>query len=327
MHNVTLYTHQDCQKHQLWPGFHEKSQRVEVLVDQLRREHGHMPWLRTPELGALPVRQTLEKIHDLSYVHKIENVSLMTPLCAAAAQLRDPRLQWYTRISTGSYQAAYAAAGTTMRAVSDVWNKATERAFVAVRPPGHHAGPNRAEGFCIFNNVAAGAVYARQLGFERVAIIDFDRHHGNGTQAIVERQKDPGLMFISTFQQGCKYDQNRAEHFATHGWITDRLFAFPIPQQADYRHVSMIYEKAVAPRLADFRPDLVMFSAGFDMHEADPLSSLHLKSQDYQSLTRLVTDAADSGQRVKVVSVLEGGYDPKSLAESAAYHVTALRGP
>ncbi len=310
---LEAYTHTNCLGHQLFPGFLEKPERLEAL---LRDVFNGQSGLVLHADVAPASRAALSAVHDPAYVQRVAQLSAMHPLFATFSQLADKRLQWYTRVSPRSYDAARYAAGAVLAAVGDVAEGRVDRAFVAVRPPGHHAGPERGEGFCLFNNVAVGAVAARKAGFKRVAIVDFDRHHGNGTEAIVHQQNDAGLLLISSYQDGCKYAQD---------WPTgSTTLHVPIPAESQYAAVEQLYRQQVAPALKAFAPDLLMISAGFDLHESDPLTSVKLKSADYTPLTRLLVDAAAPSTQGRTISVLEGGYDRPALVACVRHHLMAL---
>lgn len=185
--------------------------------------------------------------------------------------------------------------------------------------PSHHAGPNWGEGFCLFSNVGIGALAAVERGIGRVAVVDFDRHHGNGTQAVLTRQgANPDILFISSYQAGCKYNSEAKGHI-------DNVIPVPIPLQSSFDTVAALYQRDVLPALEAFKPDLLMFSAGFDLHKSDPLSSVRLEDRDYYDLTSMVKEAAGcSSRNVPVVSVLEGGYNLKALPLCVANHLRAL---
>lgn len=315
MSRLHVYTSQACLKHQLFPFFLEKPERLIVLLQDVFNTKAGIPLHQDVEPAPL---EALISAHSPSYVHRVAQLSSMKSLLATFSQLGDKRIQWYTRVSPGSYSAASYAAGAVLAAVKDVQGGVTDRAFCALRPPGHHAGPEKGEGFCLFNNIAVGAIAARKAGFERVAIVDFDRHHGNGTEAIVAQQNDAGLLFISSYQDGCKY----AGPAPAGGGMR-----IPVPQHGGYAAVEQLYERHVVPALAAYKPDLLMMSAGFDMHESDPLSNIKLKAADYERLTCKLLDATYAGTQGRVISVLEGGYDRPALVACVRHHIAALSAP
>jgi len=317
---LNIYTHADCLEHILFPFFAEKPERLKSLQALFNE-------LSLQTIEAPPVDMSvLRRIHSDPYIGTIRSLSQKRGLSNIVAGLNNPYVQWYTHVSPGSYQAALQAAGSVTQAVKDTLSGACTRAFCAGRPPGHHAGPERGEGFCLFNNVAAGAVQALQSGVARVAIIDFDRHHGNGTQDIIEqRLKLPdNILFVSSYQQGCKYDHNQSRVDSS-GWVDRNLLTVAVPENSSYQFVHEAYESRVIPALYDFKPELILLSAGFDMHKSDPLSSIRLESVDYRSLTELLVSAANDLCGGRVVSVLEGGYDLKALKECVGYHLQVLQ--
>lgn len=223
-----------------------------------------------------------------------------------------------TFMSPGSLDAALRAAGAVCGAVDRVMAGDIKNAFCAVRPPGHHAEPDRAMGFCLFNNVAVGACYARQNhGIGRIAIIDFDVHHGNGTQTVVERTKDffYGSSHQAAFYPGTGHSGDRGD-----GVIVN----VPLDMGSGSTAFRAAYENEIFPALEEFRPDFLLISAGFDAHYADPLAGLNVKCEDFSWVTERLMDIADSHCQGRLVSTLEGGYDTGALAESAAAHVLAL---
>jgi acetoin utilization deacetylase AcuC-like enzyme len=223
-----------------------------------------------------------------------------------------------TAVSPGSGEAALRAAGAVVAAVDAVCTGKAKNAFCAVRPPGHHAEAMQAMGFCLFNNVAIGALHARQAhGLSRVAVIDFDVHHGNGTQHMFER--DPHLFYASTHQWPL-YPGTGSEAEKGVGNIVNA----PLRPNSGGREFREAFEKKILPALDRFAPELVIISAGFDAHEDDPLASLMLHEDDYEWVTAALAEVAKTHAKGRVVSALEGGYDLGALAASSAAHVKAL---
>jgi acetoin utilization deacetylase AcuC-like enzyme len=223
-----------------------------------------------------------------------------------------------TIISPGSGEAALRAAGALVAAVDAVVAGEARNAFCAVRPPGHHAEAARAMGFCLFNNVAVGAEQARKVhGMARVAVVDFDVHHGNGTQHMFEEDAD--LFYASTHQSPLYPGTGDAEETGV-----GNIVNVPLTPMSGSREFRSAMSGIVLPALARFRPDLVMISAGFDAHADDPLASLRFLEADYEWATRQLMAVADEFCGGRVVSTLEGGYDLEALAASAAAHVRAL---
>ena len=224
-----------------------------------------------------------------------------------------------TSMSPGSFEAALRAVGGAMLAVDEVVTKKADNAFVAHRPPGHHAETVRPMGFCIFNQAAIAARYAqRKHGLHRVAVVDFDVHHGNGTQEIF--WSDPTLMYCSTHQMplypGTGAVSERGDH--------DNIVNAPLRAGDGGEQFKAAMESRILPRLAAFGPELIIISAGFDAHARDPLANLQFVEEDFGWATRKIMEVADKTAQGRVVSVLEGGYDLEGLSQSAAAHVIAL---
>ena len=224
-----------------------------------------------------------------------------------------------TVMSPGSADAALRAAGGAVAAVDLVMEQLVQAAFVAVRPPGHHAEPTRAMGFCLFNNVAIAAHHARsRWGLSRIAIADFDVHHGNGTQAMFAH--DPALFFASSHQSPCYPGTGHAHE---HG-VADNIVNAPLPPGAGGREFRMAWRSTLLPALNAFAPELLIISAGFDAHRDDPLAQLQLDTGDYGWITDELASVAKRHCSGRIISLLEGGYDLTALAASAAAHVKAL---
>ena len=229
------------------------------------------------------------------------------------------RIDSDTVMSPGSYEAAIRAVGGAMLAVDEVLAKKASNAFCAMRPPGHHAETVRPMGFCLFNSIAIAARHARKkYGVERVAIVDFDVHHGNGTQEIF--WSDPNVMYCSTHEMplypGTGAKSERGNH--------DNIVNAPLRAGDGGERFREAVESALIPRLRTFAPGLLMISAGFDAHTRDPLANLNLVEDDFGWVTRKLMDVADETCEGRIVSLLEGGYDLQGLARSVDAHVTAL---
>src|SRR5262249_2341981 len=224
-----------------------------------------------------------------------------------------------TTLSPGSFDAALRAAGGAVHAVDEVMAGKMANAFVATRPPGHHTETARPMGFCLFNNAAIAARYAqKEHGIERAAVVDFDVHHGNGYQDIF--WSDRSVMYGSTHQMplypGTGATSERGEH--------NTIVNAPLRPGDGGEAFRAAFETVILPRLRDFRPDLLVISAGFDAHMRDPLANLNLLEADFNWATRKLMEVAHASANGRVVSVLEGGYDLEGLANSVAAHVTAL---
>jgi acetoin utilization deacetylase AcuC-like enzyme len=223
-----------------------------------------------------------------------------------------------TVLSPGSGEAALHAAGSAVHGVDLVLQGGADNAFCAVRPPGHHAEPNRAMGFCVFNNAAIAARHARSVhGLNRVAVVDFDVHHGNGTQAAFER--DPSVFYASTHQMPLYPGTGSAEEKGA-----GNVLNCPLPPGAGSRAFRLVIEASVIPAVEAFEPELLLISAGFDAHRADPLAALEFETDDFGWVTAELCALAKRVCRGRVVSVLEGGYDLAALASSTQAHVRAL---
>ena len=301
-----LYTHPACIAHD--PGkFHPES------PDRLRAV---LAALGAGEFAALERREAPRaEIDDIARVHPREFVEALLAAVPAEGHVGiDPD----TILSPASGEAALRAAGAVCAAVDAVVAGEAGNAFCAVRPPGHHAEPDRAMGFCLFNSVAVGAARARAVhGLERVAVVDFDVHHGNGTQAMFE--SDPSLFYASTHQSPL-YPGTGAESEHGVGNIVNVPLA-PMSGSAEFRRG---VEAVILPALDDFRPSLIIISAGFDAHRRDPLAQLMLVEDDYAWITGRLADCARRHADGRLVSSLEGGYDLQALGASAAAHVRAL---
>jgi acetoin utilization deacetylase AcuC-like enzyme len=303
--SLTLYTHADMLAHK--PGFNhvERPERLAAVMGALDEASD----LDLDRRAAEPIA-----VEDLLLVHPQRFVDLVLSSEPAAGRYSlDPD----THIAPGSVTAALRAAGGVTQAVRAVAAGEADRVFCAVRPPGHHAEPEQGMGFCIFSNVAIAARVARQLGFARVAVIDFDVHHGNGTQAVFA--EDPSLFFGSIHQWPLYPGTGAASE---HG--VGNIVNSPVPPLAPREAWRAAFERLMSP-LDAFAPELVLISAGFDAHARDPLAEQMLEAEDYAWATRAIAAVARKHAGGRIVSSLEGGYDLEGLGRSALAHARALQ--
>lgn len=302
-----LYTHPDCLAHNPGEGHPERPARLTAILAAL--DHSEFAGLDRRE-APLAARRDIERVHPGHFVETI---------LASAPARGHAWLDGDTVMSQGSDRAALRAAGAVVAAVDAVCGGAAKTAFCAVRPPGHHAEPERAMGFCLFNSIAVGAAAAQAAhGLERVAIVDFDVHHGNGTEAMAETQ--PGWLYASTHQWPLYPGTGTDRHRGPHGNIVNATLA-PGAGSAAFRSA---FNDRILPALDRFKPELLMISAGFDAHRRDPLAGLELETADFAWATEALAGVAARHAGGRIVSTLEGGYDLTALAESAAAHVRAL---
>jgi acetoin utilization deacetylase AcuC-like enzyme len=301
-----LVTHPDCVGHDPGHGHPEAPARLAAVLTALQE----------PEFAGLARRQApLGNEADIARVH---GQSFPASVMARVPQKGHVALDADTILSPQSGKAALRAVGAVTLAVDAVMRGEAQNAFCAIRPPGHHAEPDHAMGFCLFNSIAVAARHAQAMhGIKRVAIVDFDVHHGNGTQAVAER--DPTLFFASSHQFPL-YPGTGAAHETGVGNVVN----VPLPSGTESAQFRRAFESRILPALDAFAPELLLVSAGFDAHRADPLAGLELEDDDFGWVTGRLTEAASRHAQGRLVSVLEGGYDLKALAGSAAAHVSAL---
>lgn len=302
--SLPVYTHSACLGHDTGPGHPESSQRLAAVIQALHEQLPGLDWREAPRA----TRGQLLRVHD---EHLLEAVLEHAP--AARTQL-DPD----TVLSPSSGEAALRAAGAGVAAVDAVMHGDAERAFCAVRPPGHHATGGQAMGFCLFNNVAVAAAHALDKhGLSRVAVVDFDVHHGNGTQAIFEAE--PQVLYLSSHQQGL-FPHSGARRERGLGNIMN----LPLPPGTGSRMFQEAWVERLLPELEAFRPQLLLISAGFDAHWRDPLAQMQLDAADFAWLTGELCAIAGQHAAGRTVSLLEGGYDLQALRECSVAHVRAL---
>ena len=303
-----MITHPACLEHDTGPWHPECADRLRVVLRALEAEE-FLPLLR--EQAPLATEAQLTLVHPAAFVRAI--------LAVRPAEGESVSLDADTVMSAGSAEAALRAAGAAVHAVDAVMEGWARAAFAAVRPPGHHAERNQAMGFCLFANAAIAARHAQaRWGLSRVAVLDFDVHHGNGTQDIFFA--DPSLFYGSSHQFPCYPGTGAAQETGVSGNVVNA----PLPPGATGAEFRAAWSDTILPALDRFAPDLIVVSAGFDAHKADPLAQLRLETADFGWITERLLDIAARHCRGRLVSVLEGGYDLDALAASAAAHVRAL---
>ena len=302
---MLAWTHAACLDHDPGTEHPERPARLRAVLDALDRAYPDLDWREAP----MARRGDLLRVHGDTLIDEV-----LAPV-ASGLQRLDPD----TALSPGSARAALHAAGAGLAAVDAVMAGEAQTAFCAVRPPGHHATPDTAMGFCLFNNIAVAAAHARDHhGLERIAIVDFDVHHGNGTQAIF--QAEPRVAYLSSHQSGL-YPHSGSVHERGAGNLHNALLP---PGSGGFRFRN-IWLDTLLPALDDFRPQLLLVSAGFDAHLSDPLADLMLEAEDFAWITTELRAIATRHGGGRLVSMLEGGYSLEALAECAVAHVGALR--
>ena len=304
---IALFTHPDMLDHRPGEDHPERPERLTAVLDALDDASG-LDLERREAPRARP--ESLLAVHPQAHVDRV---------FAAAAQAASgrARIDDDTAMSSGSLVAALRAAGAVTAAVEGVAAGDFTRAFCAVRPPGHHAEPGEAMGFCLFSNVAVAARAAQAAGLRRVAVVDFDVHHGNGTQAAFEH--DPSLFFASIHQWPL-YPGTGDPSERGVGNVVNAVVPPHAPRESWRAGFDGLMDRVDA-----FEPDLILVSAGFDAHARDPLAAQALEAEDFAWATRAIVTVAEARCRGRVVSSLEGGYDLEALGRSAAAHVRALQ--
>ena len=301
-----LITSDTYQNHNTGDGHPEKIDRVTVVIDNLKKfDNKDLVWKKPSKFD----RSLLEITHNSDYINFVEKSFPEKGLSF---------LDGDTIVSPGSKDASSDAVGSIITAIDGVQNKNFSNAFCAVRPPGHHAEKNKAMGFCIYNNVAVGANYLiNKYKLKKVAIIDFDVHHGNGTQDIFHDNEK--VLYISTHQYpyypGSGTNDEKGKY--------NNILNIPLPAGTTSEEYLNAYE-FVLKKIREFKPEFVLLSAGFDAHKDDPLAQLQLESKDFYNITKRTLELSKQYCDGKVVSILEGGYDLLALQESTEMHVKAL---
>lgn len=305
--STALFSHPACLDHITPDGHPERAARLQAVLRAL--DAPAFAGLERREAPPAPEAELL-RCHPQSYVDTIR---------AAIPETGSRALDADTHVSPGSFTAALAGLGQVLGALDAVIAGETGYAFAATRPPGHHAETARPMGFCLFGYVAIAAKRALDHhGLSRVAVVDFDVHHGNGTQDLL--WNEARVLFASSQQMPLWPGTGAMSERGAH----DNVINMPLPPGADGARFRAMWEEHALPRLADFAPELVLVSAGFDAHINDPLAQLALEEEDFVWITQKLCDLADSHAGGRLVSVLEGGYDLDALAASVAAHVTVL---
>ena len=301
-----LITSETFKNHDTGPGHPEQIARISIINENFKKlNNQNIIWKKPTVITDEIITDT----HDPEYISLVKN---SFPVKGFSS------LDGDTIISPGSKEATFEAASSIITAIDGIQNKEFKNAFCSVRPPGHHCNQNKAAGFCILNNVAIGAKYLlKKYKYKRVAIIDFDVHHGNGTQDIFYENQN--ILFISTHQfpyyPGSGSEQEKGKF--------NNIYNIPLPAGTNSEEYLNAFEFALK-RLKEFKPEFVLISAGFDSHIRDPLAQFKLETEDFYTITERILKTSKSFCNGKVVSILEGGYDLEALKDSTKRHVDAL---
>jgi acetoin utilization deacetylase AcuC-like enzyme len=301
---TALITHADCLRHVTPDGHPERVARLEHVL------HALEPLTLNRVTAPLAAEDDILRLHPAAY---------LADLRRAAPTKQFHQLDADTWMSPGTLDAAFRAAGAAIKAVDLVLTGQAPNAFAAVRPPGHHAETDTPMGFCLFGNAALAAKHALEFhGLKRVAVVDFDVHHGNGTQDLL--WDEPRALLITSQQMPLWPGSGRVDETGAY----DTILNIPLPPESDGTKMRYEYQKQAFPRLRAFKPELIIISAGFDAHRDDPLAQLNWETDDFAWLTAELCKIADELCQGRVVSTLEGGYDLNALSASARAHVEEL---
>ncbi len=303
--SLTVYSHPDCIKHEMGLGHPESPARLEAILYALKQApwQQELQWVEAP----LATKEQLARVHHREYIER---------LFAQSPKHGYHTLDADTMMNPYSLHAALRAAGAMVAAVEDIFHSKTTKAFCLVRPPGHHAEPDKAMGFCFFNNIAVGVAHALEQGYcQRIAVIDFDVHHGNGTETML--MQEPKVCFWSSFEHpfypGVQLTGKPAHiHFC------------PLPAGTSGEIFRQKIAGELIPLLEQFEPECLFISAGFDAHRLDPLADLLLDTSDYAYVTNALCDIAKKFAKGRIISTLEGGYNLNALADAVCAHINVM---
>ena len=301
-----LITSNTYQNHDTGPGHPEQIARVSVINENFKKLNNKNILWKKPSIIS---EEIIKNTHDAKYVDLVKN---------SFPNKGFSSLDGDTIVSPGSKNASFDAASSIITAIDGVQNKEFKNAFCSVRPPGHHAEKNKAMGFCIYNNVAIGANYLiNKYNYNKVAIIDFDVHHGNGTQDIFYENEN--VLFISLHQYpyypGSGSEDERGKY--------NNIYNIPLPAGTNSKEYLNAFEFALK-KLKEFKPEFILISAGFDAHKDDPLAQIKLETEDFYTITKRILETSRNFCNGKIVSILEGGYDLQALQDSTKRHVDAF---
>lgn len=303
MASVLIITHLLCALHLGNANHPEKPQRLSVITTRLEKMK-HLSWQGAEEV-------------NIEHLYRAHNKQFVDTLLSKENIEHTESIDADTLITPGSILAAKLASGALIQAVDEVMNDKFKHVFCAIRPPGHHATYNKAMGFCLFNNVAIGALYAKEkYGLKRIAIVDFDVHHGNGTEDIIRRHD--GFLYISSHESPLYPGTGLSSS-------DPNILNVPLLSRTGSYTFKKIYTEQILPKLRDYQPELIFISAGFDAHEDDPLANLRLRTADYQWITEQIVDIAEETCGGKIISTLEGGYNLEALTDSVEAHIKGLQ--
>ncbi len=306
---LSIISHPECRDHDAGPLHPESKARLDAINNQLIMSG--MDYVVRHRDAPLVERSQLERVHDHDYLDRVYAL-------APGQGMESVEVDGDTVMSPGTLRAAERAAGAGVLGVDLVMAGEANPVFCMIRPPGHHAERDKAMGFCLFNNIAVAAAHALEgHGLSRVAIIDFDVHHGNGTEEIFKTE--PRVLFCSSFQ-------HPFYPFTGHEKETDNLVDIPLSAGAGSAEFREAVSAHWLPHLRKFKPEFIFISAGFDAHVADDMSSVQLTDADYEWVTRELKAIADESADGRIVSMLEGGYEPEVLARSVVKHLNVLLG-